>query len=275
MRVNAKRKSKSLLLKAILILVLLISLLTAAVFVLKIWKTQSENTAAEDSYSQIAELARNEAEPEETPVSAASMDAPKEEINEPEYDIPAVDFDTLHNEVNENIIAWLYCPETVIDYPVVQGEDNDYYLRHLADGTFNYNGCLFIDYRNDSNLLDRNTYIYGHHMQSGAMFASIVNYSNEDYYHEHPVLFLTFGKHQYLLEPFSGYTTTKNGNAYEIEFSSDHEYAEWLRSAVESSEFIPDAITISTNDQIITLSTCAYSFNDARYVLHCKLTLLS
>lgn len=265
-----RKKSKRVVLKVAIILVLLICIGIAALFGFKIWTTNQEYRQGDEVYDKIAEIAKTEAEPENDPAPAVLKEVEVMEEDHELDNVPAVDFETLQSEVNENIIAWIYSPDTVIDYPVVQGMDNDYYLRHLADGTYNLNGCLFIDYRNDPNLLDRNTYIYGHHMQSGKMFASIVRYSEQDYYEEHKVIYLSMGEHVYRLEPFSGYTTEKNSDAYEIDFNDDHAYAMWLREVVNKSEFIPDEMTINTKDRIVTLSTCAYLFYDARYVLYCK-----
>ena len=83
---------------------------------------------------------------------------------EEESDIPwpQVDFDALA-AINPHVVGWLYGEDTSIHYPVVQGEDNDYYLSHLFDGTTNPNGCLFLDCRGASDFSDNNSIIYGHY----------------------------------------------------------------------------------------------------------------
>lgn len=187
-----------------------------------------------------------------------------------EEDIPAVNIEAAQ-EVNEEITAWLYSPDTMIDYPVCFGEDNTYYLNHLADGTPNANGCLFIDCRNAKELSDDNIIIYGHHMRSGAMFAGLIKYKSQEYYDEHPVMYLTSGNTVYRLELFSGYVTDMGSSAYQIDCGTGTEFADWLREISARSNFRPNPIRLTTSDHIVTLSTCAYDFQDARYVVHGRL----
>ena len=173
--------------------------------------------------------------------------------------------------MNSDVVAWVCCPDTVINYPVVHGGDNEYYLTHLVDGTENGNGTLFIDWKNSRDFSDENTVVYGHHMQSGKMFACLVEYADQDFFDAHPIIYLVTPEAKYKIELFSGYTTTFDSSAYTLRFSSTHEYAEWLREIAGKSDFKAN-MHLNTNDHIITLSTCAYSFYDARYVVHGRLT---
>ena len=118
---------------------------------------------------------------------------------------PAIDFGALA-AVNGDLAGWLRIEETAVDYPLVQGADNDHYLNHLFDGTANKSGAIFIDSRNDRNFEDQNTLIYGHHMRDGSMFASLVNYKEQAYYDEYPVMLLFTPGGNYLVEFFAGYT---------------------------------------------------------------------
>ncbi|MCD8363576.1 MAG: class B sortase [Lachnospiraceae bacterium] len=196
-----------------------------------------------------------------------------EEPDEGENVIPHVNFRALQ-KINPQIVAWLYCPDTVINYPVTQGEDNEYYLTHLVDGTRNSNGCLFIDCRNTGDFLDGNTIIYGHHMASGRMFASLLKYVKQEYYEDHPFMYLSVEGKTYLLELFAGYTTTEDSSAYRMQFDTSHEFAGWLQETSEKSDFTAD-IRLTVEDRIVTLSTCAYSFENARYVVHGRLVELN
>ena len=92
-------------------------------------------------------------------------------------DLPEINFKSLQ-EVNSDVIGWIYSPDTTINYPVVQGDDNVYYLKHLADGTENRNGCPFLDVQNRPDFTDDNSIIYGHHMQNGTMFAGVSWYNS-------------------------------------------------------------------------------------------------
>lgn len=256
--------------KVIAVLLILIGLGTAAFYGWQVYSTEQEYAEGDAAYDQLADLVatpEKDEEPDESPVPPV-QEGNLEEIME--SDVPVVNIEAAQT-VNSDIVAWLYSPDTVIDYPVCHGSDNEYYLTHLADGTYNLNGCLFIDYRNEAGFTDENTLIYGHHMQSGKMFASLINYADQGYYEAHPVMYLTIGEKIYRLELFSGYTTSMDSSAYELNFESPHDYAEWLREISAKSDFRAKPITLSTDDYVVTLSTCAYAFQDARYVVHGRL----
>ena len=137
---------------------------------------------------------------------SGSDDQRSEDLSKP-ADLPVINFKALQ-AVNPDVIGWIYSPNTTINYPVVQGDDNAYYLKHLADGTENRNGCPFLDVQNRPDFTDDNSIIYGHHMQNGTMFAGISWYEDQSYYDEHPVMYLMTPSATYRIELFSGYITT-------------------------------------------------------------------
>ena len=106
--------------------------------------------------------------------------------------------------ISGGAVAWIYSEDTVIDYPVMQGTDNSYYLTHLYDGTDNKVGAIFLDYRNSADFSDKNSVLYGHHMKSGKMFASLEGYKDQDYYNGHPHLFLYTQGRTYRIDLFAG-----------------------------------------------------------------------
>lgn len=122
-------------------------------------------------------------------------------------------------------------------------------------------------------LTDDNTLIYGHHMDSGKMFASLVKYKDQEFYEAHPVIYFLTEDEVYQVELFAGYTTTADADAYKISISTREEKIEWLKEMFHSSDFFAD-VTVSALDHIVTFSTCAYDFHNARYVLHGKLTVM-
>ena len=270
-----KRRKRNKLTVLAAVLLILLGLGTAAFYGWQIYSTEQEYKEGDDAYDLISQLAT--ANPDKENVEPGEIPAPpvqEENLQElEENNVPIIDLEAVQ-DINEEIACWLYSPDTVIDYPVCQGEDNEYYLYHLADGTYNRNGCLFVDYRNAFDFSDPNTLIYGHHMASGSMFASLINYADQSYYDLHPAMYLTVNGRMYRMEIFSGYTTSMDSSAYELNFSTDHELAEWLREISAKSDFRPRGITLSTDDRIVTLSTCAYSFQDARYVVHGRLVAL-
>ncbi len=177
----------------------------------------------------------------------------------------SVDFEALKGE-NPDVVGWLCCEDTPINYPILQAQDNDYYLQRLMNGTSNANGSIFMDYRNSSDFSDWNSILYGHNMQNGAMFGTIQRYKQQHYYEKHPVLYLLTPEQDYKVILFSGYTTWSTASAT-YGFPEELEERNVLvENALERSTFKAGAEILDT-DRLLTLSTCAYEFDDARYVL--------
>ena len=177
-----------------------------------------------------------------------------------------VDFDALQI-VNEDIVGWIYCEDTDINYPVLQGRDNDFYLYHTYDGASNRAGSIFVEAHNTPNFVDSNTIIYGHHMKDGSMFATLRNWADQEYYEKHPIFWLLTPEQNYQLLLFSGYTTTGTSDTYTIYQGSCQEFDEYLKAVYVNSDFSSD-VKIDSGERFVVLSTCEYDFEDARYVLH-------
>lgn len=184
-----------------------------------------------------------------------------------------VDFDALLQE-NSDIVGWLYCEDTPIDYPVVQSDDNDYYLRRDLNGNYLSAGTLFVDYRCSAVGTGQNHIIYGHNMKNRTMFGTMSNYKEQSYYDDHPVLYYLTPGGNYKIELFAGLITESDSEVYTPQFGSSEEFEVFLRNIKEKSTFSSD-ITVRGDDNIVTLSTCSYEFNNARYVVFGKLTGLS
>lgn len=186
----------------------------------------------------------------------------EKENEEPE--MITVDFDALR-EINDDVIAWIYCPDTQINYPVVQGSDNDYYLSHLLDGSYNANGTIFLDCHGAADFSDANNLLYGHHMKSGAMFADLIKYKNPDFYTAHPYMYLFTPQQNYRLELFAGLVVEADDEIYSSVISMEQ-----LQRCVSRSTFAAQ-IDIPDRNPVVTLSTCSYEFDDARYVVLAEL----
>lgn len=241
----------------------------AAFFGLRIYDTCRQDAESERAYGKMAQyVAPCKKEPGEAAVPETP--SPGGGLQEDAPHILDIDFAAL-KEASPDLVGWLYCPDTAVSYPLVQGQDNSYYLSHLADGSENRNGCLFMDCENRRDLSDENTLIYGHHMASGKMFASLVFYAGQEYYEAHPVVYLITEEKDYRLELFAGYTAAVDSDAYTLRFASKEDFAAWLVRIKGRSDFSSD-VQVGEGDHIVTLSTCAYSFENARYVVHGKLT---
>lgn len=231
--------------------IMIILLCIVAFCIYKIANIISEYRQGTEVYDELAELA--EAVPEE------SLD---------------INFDILKEE-NEDIVAWIYSEGTVINYPVVQGDDNSYYLYRLVDGTWNSKGSLFVDYRCENPFRDFNTIIYGHRMNDGSMFKCLLEYRDkEGYYEDHRVMEIATPDADYDVEIFGAATIPADSDMYETSFVSDGEkaaYIEWIKSNNEIPGDGGSEVEVSLSDKVVMLSTCTYEFDDARLVVWGKL----
>ena len=176
-----------------------------------------------------------------------------------------VDFETLLAE-NPNIVAWIYSEGTVINYPVVQGEDNLYYVDRLPDGRYNPHGSIFLDYRNLRDFTDFNSILYGHNMVNNSMFGTLHDYNSQDYYEKHPYMWVITPDAAYRLDLIAGMVTASDSEAYHL-FNSLEELHEHLGFALSESVFDAGEVDVDSIRHIMTLSTCSYEYATARFVL--------
>ena len=182
-----------------------------------------------------------------------------------------IDFKELQAK-NPEVVGWIYCPGTVINYPVLQGKDNDKYLSHDYLGDYNMNGSIFVDSDNAPGFVDGNTIIYGHHMNSGSMFASLIKWADQEYYADHPAMWLLTPTQDYKIELFSGHHISAHSSMFEIIHEHGEKLIELLKQARDLSDFMPtNVIELDAKSSYVMLSTCAYLFDNDRYVLHGKL----
>ncbi|WP_312446447.1 class B sortase [Lacrimispora sp.] len=181
-------------------------------------------------------------------------------------DIPPVfiDFEAL-KKINSDAAAWLYSPDTIIDYPVMRAHDYDWYLHHLPDGTYNANGTLFLDYNCPEDFSGGLSIIYGHHMKSGGMFGSLTEYKEQDYFEEHPYLYLYTEQRSYRIDLKYGCVISAGewrdrAFMYEVNRKALLSYASSKTTFESSAEY-------TDRDRLLVLSTCSYEFDDARYVV--------
>jgi sortase B len=191
---------------------------------------------------------------------AAGLTAPEKQV----------DFDELR-KLNGDTVAWIYSEGTPIDYPVVLGEDNAFYLNHTFSGRSGAAGTIFMDYDNQGDFSDANTAIYGHHMRNGSMFASLDKYRKQSYYDKHPVIYLYTPSGNYAIELFSAYV--RDASLLPHDFDSPEDFLAYAEKVKSLSDFRSD-VTVGAGDRIVTLVTCNYNYDDARYVVHGKLVPL-
>lgn len=187
-----------------------------------------------------------------------------ENVENTEPAMITVDFEALLKECSD-VVGWIYSPGTPINYPIVQSEDNDYYLHKLMDGSYNKGGTLFIDYYNQPDFSDWNTFLYGHNMHDGSMFGTLDNYRKKGYYEEHPVMYLLTPEKNYVIELVAGCTIPAESTVYTL-LNTVEERDALVHELSRSSSFKAD-VELGENDKLIILSTCVYDYDNARYVV--------
>ena len=179
-----------------------------------------------------------------------------------------VDFELLQQQ-NEDVVGWIYSADTLINYPVAQAENNDYYLRRLQDGSNNNGGTLFKDNRSDPAAGDWCTTIYGHSMQDDTMFGSLLDYKKQEYYEEHPVLWYFTPEQAYRVQLIGGYLTNAYSEVYEAPETAEQRDA--LAARIKNNSTFVSDVTWEEDSRLLMLSTCSYETDESRYVLLGKL----
>lgn len=174
------------------------------------------------------------------------------------------------SRINEDYVGWIDISGTTISYPIVQGDDNDFYLTHNFFKESDFVGAIFMDYQNSTEKLDKNTIIYGHHMKNKSMFGSLEEYLDQGFYERNKIITLDFPDNRtYEWEIFSVYSTT-DVDWMKTDFANDAEFAHNLEVSEEKS-VINTHTSIGEEDRILTLSTCTVEDNEERIIVHAKL----
>ena len=175
---------------------------------------------------------------------------------------------------NADIVGWLEIENTNINYPVLQGTDNSYYMTHNYKKEKSKNGSIFLNADYNWNIPSNNLLIYGHNLGNGMMFQELLKYEKESFYQEHPVIRFTTAEEDAEYEIISAfksrvyYKSEKNVFRYYyfINSESEEKYDEFVKNAKNASLYPIDA-TANYGDQLITLSTCSYYVEDGRFAV--------
>ena len=163
------------------------------------------------------------------------------------------DINKLENEY-EGATGYIDIPNTNISYPIMQGEDNSYYLKHLPNGDRNKMGSIFLDYRNNG-FNDKNTIIYGHNFNNGTMFSDLLNYKSFEFYKNHSNYKIYTSDKVIEVAIFAVYIADATKDELPINFEST-DYDDYLDMVLESN-LINSEVSIDSEDNLITLCTCS------------------
>ena len=165
------------------------------------------------------------------------------------------------SSINSDYQFWINVEGTNIDYPVVQGSDNDFYLNHDFNKNYLPAGSIFLDYRNDFET-DYNTVIYGHHMRNSTMFGHMEKFKKEDFFEKNKTITLTSKDDIYEYEIFAIGVYDANFGYNTVNFNDEDDFNNFLDKILSKSMYSRNIV--NSSDKIITLSTCSYEYDNAR-----------
>lgn len=177
-------------------------------------------------------------------------------------DIPdkEIDFTSLHEVTSPDIYAWIYIPETAVDYPVLRHpDDNSYYLNHNIDGTRGYPGCIYTEDYNTTDFTDHNTVLYGHNMKNGTMFGTLHKFEDAEFFSENQYIYVYTPDEVFVYRIFRAYEYTDIHLLAGYETATEEGFGEYLEEAMSVRSMISNVdedVEVTSQDRIITLSTC-------------------
>ncbi len=211
----------------------------------KVFTILVEYRQGEQTYQQMEEL---------------SLLPPAEEENR----TPSRNFEALW-EVNPDVVAWISIPGTTIDYPVVQGLDDKYYLRRMITGEWNIAGSIFLDAQCSPDFSDPCSIIYGHNMRNSTMFSDLAKYKQQEFYDTYPIGQLETPEGIFEIKFFSGFVADSGHKVWDLSQARE-DFPSWVSEMAGQSQFQSGVVPRET-DRILVLSTCSYEFDNARFVL--------
>lgn len=261
--------------------------LVAAYFVVSgishiIYNHPAESTPAESetqSTVQGTEEAKSAMTEDEINEMLAGMKATEttetETVVEEQSEVIPVKFEELQ-AVNPDVYAWITVPGTDIDYPILQhASDNSYYLMHNIDGSYGYPGCIYTENMNSKDFTDNNTVIYGHNMKNGSMFAQLHKYEDPDFFDANREVLIYLPDEVLHYTIFAAHIYDDRHLLYSFDFADPEVYQKYLDSIFSTRDMsanIDKDITVTTDDQIITLVTCIGSQPNNRLLVQAVLT---
>lgn len=249
-----------------LLIVLIVGLFMIVRRELGIWQSQRD---LEDAIQ--ATLPTEDLPSEET---QSTEPEPTEEPAEPLPPLPEdaslltqISLEALRAE-NSDVVGWILIPGTEVSYPIVQGEDNQYYLEHTWKKAYSTSGSIFLECMNDPSMEGFHTLIYGHRMKNNSMFGSLKYYVRQDYWEEHPSVYILSDTGICRYDIFAAQEAGIRTILYYLDFTDREE--EFIQFCEENS-VLDTGIEVTAEDRFITLSTCTGQGHDTRWTVQAVL----
>ena len=157
--------------------------------------------------------------------------------------------------VNEDVIGWIQILDSPVDYPLLDADDNKYYLSHTYDRQWSSYGSIFLEPRNNPDLSEKHLVVYGHNMVNESMFGSLLEYKKQEYADTHPEITICMTDRDLTYRVFSAYTAHVDSAAYRMSFGDDASFME-MTEQMKANSVIATDIMPTAEDQVLTLSTC-------------------
>ena len=266
-----KRKRQK---KIIWTIILIISILVTILCTLKIFLWNKDNNKIDEINKDINTKKIVKETKSET---AENINPPESKEDDYWYyinmDMMSVDFNELKQK-NSDTVGFIKVNGTNVNYPIVQSNDNSYYLKHAFDKSKNSAGWVFADYRNNMVNFDKNTVIYGHSRSNQTVFGSLKKVTNKSWYgnKDNHIIKLSTPKENTLWQIVSIYTIKPESYYITTKFS-DSQFKTFIKAIKDRSQ-IDFSGTLNENDKILTLSTCEDVAGTTRLVIHAKLIKL-
>lgn len=250
------------------IFILIVILIISSINIVKWYKDSKKND------KQITKIYDKVKVEEKTDNDNTVIIESQEDLKNPYWDyikmnLIDVDFSKLKSE-NDEVAGWIQVNGTNINYPFVKTSDNDFYLHHTFDKSYNNAGWVFMDYRNNKDEFDKNTILYAHGRLDNTMFGSLRKILKSGWLNDvnNHVIKLSTEKENTLWQVFSVYRIPTTNDYIQTTFSNDAEFKKFLDLLINRSSYKFN-VSVNEFDKILTLSTC-YDDND-KVVLHAKL----
>ena len=227
---------------------------------------------------RMAQKQYEEIQQESVVIPTENTESPME-IDAEIYDtVPEVDFDTLW-ETNTDICAWLYIPDSEVNYPILRKQDaenqyDDYYLQHTVSGQSGLPASIYIQPCNRADFTDYNVVVYGHHMKNGTMFGSLHQYLDAAYMKEHQYVYVVTPEEELIYQVFAAVEYDDRHILHSFSFTEAYgreAYLDSLRKNDGDNDYFREDVEATENDRLLTLSTCIKNESEKRLLVEAVL----
>lgn len=223
------------------------------------WQAQQ---AYEQARSQAA-VSQSQQPPEDVPPEEPEI--VQQPLAEQAQYLYQVDLAQLRSE-NPDVLGWISIPGTKLDYPYLQGEDNQYYLKHTWQGKKNAAGSVFLECQVSPDFSDFNTIVYAHNMKNGSMFGSLRQYRTQSHYEANPSIYILDDNGIRRYDIFAAFEAEVVGYTYRLDLNTPEKRQAFLDYSLERT-VIQTGVVPTAEDSVITLSTCTGNGYETRWVV--------